>query len=93
MSTRTIRKLPDSAIPRMRENTQFLTMPGVKNENIINAIRLMNARFELRTSYLRNEKIKTALAIGVLDHAIEYVLTGKIKLRAGLYTALLFTEQ
>ena len=72
--------------------------PEVKGNNIQSAIRLFNARLELSELLKHlpsgNHKIKVSLAYGVLNNALEYVLTGKIRRRRGLYSALLnITEE
>lgn len=55
--------------------------------------RLKNARAEVKNHFDLigpcNEKTYLALAVGVLDHAIEYVRDGRILSRRGLYSALM----
>ena len=72
------------------------SLPEVKGNNIQNCIRLMNARLEVAESLKHlpsgNHKIRVSLAYGVLNNAIEYVLTGKIKRRQGLYSAILSAQ-
>lgn len=66
------------------------------NDIIQTTITLMNARTEL--DGLRDHaptgtvRTRLSLAIGVLDEAINYLMTGKTKSKHGLYTALLTAD-
>lgn len=66
------------------------------NDIIQATVVLMNSRLEL--DGLRdhapngNARTRLSLAIGVLDEAINYLMTGKTRSKHGLFTALLAIE-